>query len=93
MNKYIWMDRQENLIDIRTMKPDYFHNLVNYIFVELQTHNLPLFNFYLPVIIQELSRRQLSVTEIVGEGAKVYQDPNGVARLWDEETNSEMAMN
>jgi hypothetical protein len=93
MNKFIWIDRQGTPVDIRTMSPDYFHNLVNYFFIELQTYNLPLFNYHLPVIIQELSRRQLSVTEIVGEGAKAYRDALGVIRLWDEETNTEMALN
>lgn len=91
MNKYIWIDRQGKEIDIRDMSTDYFHNLVNYIFVELQTHNRRLFAYYLPVIVQELFRRQISLKDIVTEGARSYVDDQGVTRLWDEETNTEMA--
>lgn len=91
--KNIWFDRQGKKVEIDKMDANRFHNLVNYLFIESQTYNLPLFNFYLPVILQELTKRQLSVTEIVAEGPRPYQDDQGINRIWDEETNTELAMN
>jgi hypothetical protein len=93
MNRKIWIDRFGNELEIKAMSSESFHNLIYYFFIELQTYNLQLFNFHLPVIIQELYRRQVSVTQVMKEGVKVYTDAQGVPRRWDRKTDKEMAIN
>ena len=88
-----WVTRDGRRIEISKMENVHLQNVAVYLELESKVYNSTTYFRYIFSVRQELFRRNMDFDKIIAQGPQEYLNTQGVRRIWDQETNTEAALN
>lgn len=82
-----WLTKDGTKIKFVDLTDTHFKNVVVFV------HSHPMLSPFIPTVQGECKKRGLSLSDILNKGYQAYKDSQGLTRLWDAETNTEMVEN